>query len=102
MLLSSILEREGNLCNWSTELAGVIPKIIEFKAEILFLDLSLKDGSGFSIVEELQRRMPEMEIIIISAHNGPAELNQARQVGIEHFLSKPLNKELILKTLEQI
>ena len=102
MLLSAILKREGMEIEYSTTIKNAVEGAIEFNPDVIFLDLNLKDGSGFSIVPELQKELPNAEIVIISAHNGESERKQAKNLNIDHFLPKPLNRGLILDSLNQM
>lgn len=102
ILLSAMLKKRGFATNHYTRLTGSIAKLKEFNPDVIFLDLSLNDGNGFSIVPSIQRELPKTEIIIISAHSGTNERAQAKEYNIKYFIPKPLNKENIYKTLEQI
>lgn len=102
MLLSALLNREGIITKSHYQIAGAVEVAKDFQSDVIFLDLSLKDGSGFSIIPDLRSVNPQAEIIIISAHTDESELEHARLLSIKHFLPKPLNRELILNTLKKI
>lgn len=102
MLLSALLKREGIETESHSQIEGAVEQANKFQADVIFLDLSLKDGSGFSIIPDLRRVNPQAEIVIISAHTDESELKHARELSVKHFLPKPLNRELILNTLKEI
>lgn len=102
MLLSALLEREGIKTESHFQIEGAVERARKFQADVIFLDLSLKDGSGFSIIPELRKVNPQAEIVIISAHTDESETNHARDLSVNYFLPKPLNRELILNTLKEI
>lgn len=102
MLLSALLNREGIETESHEKIEGAVEVAKKFQADVIFLDLSLKDGSGFSIIPDLRSVNPQAEIVIISAHTNESELEHARALSIKHFLPKPLNRELILNTLKEI
>lgn len=101
-LLSALLRKKGFATDYYTQLSGSISKLKEFAPDVIFLDLSLNDGSGFSIIPAIKNELPNVEIIIISAHSGPAERSQAKDLNIKYFIPKPLNKKNIYETLEQL
>lgn len=101
-LVSAMLKKKGFKTSYYTQLTGAISKMNDFAPDIVFLDLSLNDGSGFSIVPSIQTNYPEAEIIIISAHSGISEKRQAENLNIKYFIPKPLNQEAIHQILEQI
>lgn len=102
MLLAAILRREGIVSKHSTTLSDALEEAVNFQPDVIFLDLNLSDGSGFSIVPKLHEKIPEAEIIIISAYNGKSEVEQAKNLNIKYFLPKPLNRDLILSSLREI
>lgn len=102
ILLAALLEREGISCKSHSQISGAVEIAKDFQADVIFLDLSLKDGSGFSIIPELRKLSPQSEIVIISAHTDQSELDHAKELSVKHFLPKPLNRELILNTLKEI
>ncbi len=102
LLLSSLLRKEGIDTEYSTLLSGSVSKVKSFDPDVVFLDLSLKDGSGFSIIPQLKKEVPEAQIVVISAHSSDVERKQADTLGVKTFLPKPLNRDLILQSLEQI
>ncbi len=102
MLLSALLEGEGIETESHSQIEGAVERAKKFQADVIFLDLSLKDGSGFSIIPNLRKVNPQAEIIIISAHTDGSELKHAKDLSVKHFLPKPLNRELILNTLKEI
>jgi DNA-binding response OmpR family regulator len=102
ILLSALLKREGIETESHSQIEGAVERARQFQADVIFLDLSLKDGSGFSIIPNLRKVNPQAEIVIISAHTDESEMKHARDLSVNYFLPKPLNRELILNTLENI
>lgn len=99
LLLSAMLRKKGFETNTHHQLSGAINKLIDFNPDILFLDLSLGDGSGFSIVPAIKKELPNLKIIISSAHSGVNERKEAERLGVFHFVSKPLNRGTIDKVV---
>ena len=67
--------------------------------QLLFLDLNLPDGSGLDLLKTLKHDHPELKIIMISAQDGTLERNRAKEYGAAAYLSKPLNKQVILENI---
>jgi DNA-binding NtrC family response regulator len=74
--------------------------IIEVKPSIIFLDNHLPDGKGSDFIPQAKAMYPSSAIIMITAHDGPAEIDTAFQRGADYFISKPFNASVIKKTLE--
>ena len=101
-LLSALLKRIGLISEFSLQLKGAVDRASAFYPRVIFLDLSLKDGSGFSIIPELKARLPEAKLVVISAHTENAEKQRALDMGAILFLEKPLNTSLIKNTIEEL
>lgn len=102
ILLSAILNKSEIKTENHNQINGAVEKAENFQADVIFLDLSLKDGSGFSIINDLKHVSPRSEIVIISAHTGKSEQQHAKELGVNYFLHKPLSKKSIFETLEEI
>ncbi len=99
-LLSSLLTKEGQATNYANSLEEGKQKIVEIIPHIILLDLNLPDGSGYTIIPFIQKESPNSTVVIISAYDSQKERDYAfSKFGISDFIGKPLNKELILKTI---
>lgn len=62
----------------------------ESKLDLLITDIRLPGPSGIHLTEALRRRSPGTPVIWISAHHDPHLPAQARELGVYHYLAKPL------------
>jgi two-component system, NarL family, invasion response regulator UvrY len=63
------------------ELARLMP-------DVVLLDLSLGDRSGFEVLEELQRRKLEMRVIVLSMSSQPRHVAEALRMGALGYVLK--------------
>lgn len=99
-LLSNILKQ----ANIQPVLAGSITeaeKILQTPNPFyyIFLDNYLPDGLGINQVKKWKERYPSSHLIMITAHDSYEERNKAKGDGVEHFISKPFSREVILNTI---
>ena len=101
-LLNNILKQK----NIQSELAGSIAeadKLIEKQTpSVIFLDNHLPDGLGIDNIGRIKSSHPEIKIIMITAHDNPAERQKAYQQGVDAFISKPFKKDIIYNALASI
>lgn len=102
LLLTSILKKSGHETLYSTTIKQGVVAMDQFEPDIVFLDLNLSDGSGFAAIPLIRESNPMVEIVIISAHDGPFEKKRALNENIEFFLNKPLKKSEIDEVLDQL
>ncbi|NVJ50103.1 MAG: CHASE domain-containing protein [Gammaproteobacteria bacterium] len=70
--------------------------------DIIFMDLKMPNLDGFGAIEEIHKRSEwnNIPIVIISAATEESALNRANELGIEHFITKPYQKEQLLQVLQ--
>lgn len=72
--------------------AGVFPGIREHQPDLMLLDVSLPDGNGFEICQQLQREsgLGRLPVLFISANDELAAKVRGFEVGGVDYISKPL------------
>lgn len=70
---------------------GLVKRIINEKPDIVFIDIEFEDVSGLDIVEECIMRGSKALFIIISGHDNFKYAHQAVNIGVVHYLLKPLD-----------
>jgi DNA-binding NarL/FixJ family response regulator len=61
------------------------------QVDLLILDLQLKVGTGFGVLESLGGQRPTT--IVMTNYALPQYRERARQLGVEHFLNKAMDFE---------
>jgi DNA-binding response OmpR family regulator len=99
LLLSGILRSMGYETDCAGTLGDGFDKLLKHQPQVVFLDLNLPDGSGFTLIPKIKESSPETRVIIISAYDGGKERTTARKFGADHFIGKPFNKNLIKEAM---
>lgn len=71
--------------------------VMELQPELLFLDIQMADGTGFSLLESLPQ--PSFEVIFVTAYNNYAI--QAIKFSALDYLLKPLDPLELIKSVEK-
>lgn len=72
--------------------------------DIVLVDLRLPVGSGWDLIQTLRKR-PEtnaIPIVVITADENERDREQSLQRGVDRFLTKPLNPQLVRRTLTEL
>ncbi len=69
--------------------------------DLAILDYSLPDGTGLEIAEELKRRRPDVPMFLLTARGSSIPRDVARKAGIKEYMEKPVEPEMLLKTVER-
>ena len=71
--------------------------------DLMLLDLGLPDMNGFELMERLDETIArDLKVIIISGDVTEESLSKAKTLGIEHFLRKPIRKNVVVKTIGKV
>ncbi len=57
-------------------------------ADVVILDLHLKQGSGFGVLKRLQEREPRPVVFVCTNHDIPGYRRRAFDLGADYFLDK--------------
>jgi CheY-like chemotaxis protein len=69
--------------------------------DIILLDIMMPVMDGLEMLEEL-RKTSDVPVIIISAFGRPEKVEKARKLGIECFLNKPFEMDMLVDMLDLI
>lgn len=72
----------------------------ELPVDLLILDLQLKVGTGFGVLEAVGARRPPT--IVMTNYALPQYRERAKQYGVEHFLNKAMDFERLTEIVSAI
>lgn len=73
--------------------------------DIIFMDFELPDRNGFETARIMRQHhfaQPTLQIVALTAHNVLDHQQQAKQAGMDYFLTKPLRLEALAQVLRVI
>lgn len=98
-LLSMRLEASGYKVSCA-ESAEQALNIIDEKIDLVITDLRMEGMDGMALFQEVQRIQPQLPVIIITAHGSIPEAVTATQQGVFGFLTKPIDRDQLMQSLE--
>jgi CheY-like chemotaxis protein len=77
---------------------------VEFRPDVIVMDLSLPFVDGFSAIERLSTHVETaaIPIVVLSARTFPADEARARAVGAAAFLAKPSAPDILARTVRVV
>jgi DNA-binding NtrC family response regulator len=68
---------------------------------LVLLDLQLPDAEGLHTLDQIKTDYPEMQVIILTAHDSLNNAIESIKRGAYHFISKPYAPEELLSLVEK-
>lgn len=101
--VDSYLKSEGYICEVAHTVSTAVEKIQFYQYDCIVLDISLPDGEGFLILEELKRQRKQDGVIVISAKDSLDDKIKGLLLGADDYLTKPFHlAELAMRILAVI
>jgi len=101
-MLQLLAMRLGAL-NYSTRCANSAAEALQLLRQQLpdavITDLRMEEMSGLALFEKIHTDWPSLPVIIITAHGSIREAVEATQKGVFSFLTKPVDKDELMITL---
>ncbi|MDX1406305.1 MAG: sigma 54-interacting transcriptional regulator [Woeseiaceae bacterium] len=72
-----------------------------FRPDLVITDLRMDKMDGIDLLKELQSRSPGLRVVIITAHGTIPDAVTATQCGAFGFLTKPIDKDELMETVER-
>lgn len=79
-----------------------VDKYIETRADVITLDVTMPIMDGLETAKRLVQINPKVKIIMLSAMGDETLLNQARDIGVRYFLTKPFRPETLQAKLAEV
>lgn len=79
-----------------------IDKYIETRADVITLDVTMPVMDGLETAKKLFEINPKVKIIMLSAMGDETLLNQAKEIGIRYFLTKPFQPATLQAKLSEV
>jgi DNA-binding response OmpR family regulator len=89
--METYLSTEGFICDISCTINKALEKINFYEYDCILLDISLPDGNGFGVLEELKQMDKQDGVIIISAKDSLDDKLKGLDIGADDYLTKPFH-----------
>jgi DNA-binding NtrC family response regulator len=102
--LKDLLENWGYEVFTAADVRSGFDAVKRFQPAIILTDLKMPDNDGMALVHLLkdEKLLEHTHVVIISAHGSIDTAVEAVKVGVEEFLTKPLDVGRLKITLEKI
>jgi DNA-binding NtrC family response regulator len=101
MTLEALLKRHGYQVETAPTAAQGLKVLKSKSPALVLLDLRLPDADGLEMLDRIKTELPEMQVIILTAHDSLHNAIESMKRGAYHFISKPYAPEELLSLVEK-
>src|SRR6266699_2691342 len=101
MTLEALLERHGYQVDTAPTAAQGLKLVKSKSPALVLLDLQLPDAEGLEMLDRIKTELPDMQVIILTAHDSLHNAIESIKRGAYHFISKPYGPEELLSLVEK-
>src|ERR1700759_3095183 len=89
--ITSYLKTEHYVCEVAPDFNAAREKIEEYDYDCILLDITLPDGNGLKLLQELKNNHKSDGVIIISAKHSLEDRITGLNLGADDYLTKPFH-----------
>lgn len=104
--LSETLTRHLNQNGYHTTFAytkeDAVMKIKNLKFDLILLDITLPDGDGFAVCEEIRQISTDTRIIFLTVKDLESDILKGYNMGADDYVTKPFSLPVLLKKIAAV
>jgi chemosensory pili system protein ChpA (sensor histidine kinase/response regulator) len=102
--VGQMLERAGFAVITASDGAEALERLSEVAVDAVVTDLEMPRRSGYELVRDLRRRPStrEVPVVILTTRAGDKHVSLARQLGVTHYVTKPVDESRLVRLLESL
>jgi DNA-binding NtrC family response regulator len=101
MTLEALLKRHGYHVDTAPTASQGFKLIRSKPPTLILLDLQLPDADGLETLDQIKTEVPQIQVIILTAHDSLHNAIESIKRGAYHFISKPYAAEELLSLVEK-
>jgi len=101
MTLEALLKRHGYHVDTAVTASQGLKLLKSNSPSLVLLDLQLPDAHGLEMLDRIKAELPEVQVIILTAHDSLHNAIESIKRGAFHFISKPYAAEELLSLVEK-
>src|SRR5438034_3799057 len=101
MTLEALLKRHGYHVDTAVTASQGLKSLKSNSPSLVLLDLQLPDAHGLEMLDRIKTELPEVQVIILTAHDSLHNAIESIKRGAYHFISKPYAPEELLSLVEK-
>lgn len=102
MLLMDFLESDHYQVTWKRDGLSALDQLRKQTYDLCLLDISMPGMDGFSLAQQIAKRLPGLPFLFITARGLKQDKLKAYQLGAEDYITKPFDPDELACKLQVI
>jgi DNA-binding NarL/FixJ family response regulator len=82
--------------------AEALEQFVEFRPDVVLVDLRLPDMSGFDLIKKIKDKSPNARIVVLSSHEGDVDIQRALEAGAQGYVVKGIVRDELLEIIRSV
>ncbi|MCE8014893.1 response regulator [Halomonas sp. MCCC 1A17488] len=102
--LEFLMQQAGFEVETAEDGEGALAKVEQYAPDLILLDISLPDISGFDVLEQLRQddRHSRLPIIMLTAHGREVEREKGLALGADDYVTKPFSTQALVEKVKAL
>jgi DNA-binding NarL/FixJ family response regulator len=100
----AVLERQPGweICGLAANGREAVAQASQLKPDIVVMDMTMPELNGVDAALQIKRRLPETEIVLLSAHQSEEVIRSAFKAGVKSFIFKTEAHDLLVESVRAL
>jgi two-component system, NarL family, response regulator NreC len=100
----AVLERQPGweVCGLAANGREAVARASQLKPDIVVMDMTMPELNGLDAAVQIKRRLPETEIVLLSAHQSEEVIRSAFKAGVKSFIFKTEAHHLLVESVQAL
>ena len=90
-IMAATLRKDGYVVETASTYAAAVEKLGTYSYDCILLDITLPDGNGLDLLEDMKRKGSRVNVIITSARDSIDDKIRGLELGADDYLAKPFH-----------
>jgi two-component system response regulator NreC len=100
----TVIERQvgWEVCGVATTGRQAVERAFTLKPDIVVMDMSMPELNGLDAAVQIKRKLPQTEIVILSAHETEELIRDAFAAGVKSFVFKSQTQQFLVEAVRSL
>ena len=102
--VGGMLERAGFHVVAARDGAEALQQLADHSVDVIVTDLEMPRVNGYELIRDLNREPTtcDLPVVVLTTRAGAKHVNLARELGVEHYVAKPVDEASFVQLIESL